>query len=198
MDQSATHDVKASDLAGPREFLEQPVGQGTMVRRPSETDIAGLAAHFSEMQTYYNRPVSNEVALKAAKLACKPPVNAFDPRVLVALADDKIVGSVVMNVTFPASDLSQSLYIRDLYVAKAARRSGVGRMLVEAAMRLRAAEGFSALEWTTDSSNAVARRLYETCGARKMDRTYFNERRGVARSAAARSRNRESQVLESD
>jgi GNAT superfamily N-acetyltransferase len=144
MDRSATHDVKVIDLAGPRGFLEQPIRQGIVVRRPSETDIAGLAAHFSEMQIHYNRPVSNEVALKAATLASKPPVNAFDPRVLVALADDKIVGSVVMNVTFPASDLSQSLYIRDLYVAKAARRSGVGRMLVEAAMRLRAAEGFSA------------------------------------------------------
>jgi ribosomal protein S18 acetylase RimI-like enzyme len=198
MDRSATHDVKAGDLAGPRGSLEQPAAQGIVVRRPSETDIASLAAHFSEMQAHYNRPVSNEVALKAATLACKTPVKAFDPRVLVALADAKIVGSVVMNATFPASDLSRSLYIRDLYVANAARRSGVGRMLVEAAMRLRAAEGFSALEWTTDSSNAVARRLYETCGARKMDRTYFNERRSVARSAAARSRNRGLQVLESD
>lgn len=149
-----------------------------VIRRPTEADVQGLAAHFSEMQTHYKRPVSDASAIKAAALACKPPVNTFDPHVLIAVAGDSVVGSLVMNVTFPAAELTLSLYIRDLYVAQAARRSGVGRLLVKAAQRLRAAEGFSSLEWTTDSSNAAARKLYETCGARQMDRTYFNERRG--------------------
>jgi GNAT superfamily N-acetyltransferase len=149
-----------------------------VIRRPTEADVPGLASHFSEMQTHYKRPVSDAAAIKAAALACKPPVNTFDPHVLIAVAGDNVVGSLVMNVTFPAAELTLSLYIRDLYVAQAARRSGVGRLLVKAAQRLRAAEGFSSLEWTTDSSNAAARKLYETCGARQMDRTYFNERRG--------------------
>jgi GNAT superfamily N-acetyltransferase len=148
------------------------------VRRPTEADILSLARHFSEMQSHYKRPVSDAAAVKAAALACKPPVHTFDPHVLIGVSGDTVVGSLVMNVTFPAAELTLSLYIRDLYVAQAARRSGVGRMLVKAAQRLRAAEGFSSLEWTTDSSNAAARKLYETCGARQMDRTYFNERRG--------------------
>jgi GNAT superfamily N-acetyltransferase len=148
-----------------------------VIRRPTKADVQGLARHFSEMQSHYKRPVSDAAAVKAAALACKPPVNTFDPHVLIAAAGDNVVGSLVMNVTFPAAELTLSLYIRDLYVAQAARRSGVGRMLVKAAQRLRATEGFSALEWTTDSSNAAARKLYETCGARQMDRTYFNERR---------------------
>jgi GNAT superfamily N-acetyltransferase len=161
-----------------------------VVRRPCETDIPALAAHFSDMQAHYGRPVPDVVAIKAAAVACRPAVNTFDPRVLIAIAADTVVGSVVMNVTFPASELTLSLYIRDLYVAKSARRCGVGRKLVDAANQLRASEGFSALEWTTDSSNAAARRLYETCGARQMDRTYFNERRGATRQVAAERRRR--------
>ncbi len=155
------------------------LAQDIVIRHPSEADIPALAAHLSEMQAHYDRPVSDAVALKAAALACRPAVSTFDPRVLIAVAGDTVVGSVVMNVTFPASELTLSLYIRDLYVARSARRCGVGRMLVKAATQLRASEGFSALEWTTDSSNASARRLYEACGARQMDRTYFNERRGT-------------------
>ena len=156
-----------------------------LVRRPGEADIAALAAHFSEMQSHYNCPVPDPVATEAAALMCKPPIGAFDPRVLIATTGDAVVGSLVMNVTFPAYALTKSLYIRDLYVAKAARRRNVGRMLVTAATRLAVSEGFSAVEWTTDSANKAARKLYESCGARQIDRTYFSERRGVARPVAA-------------
>lgn len=156
-----------------------------IVRPPCEADIPNLAAHFSEMQAHYGQPVPDAVALKAAVLACNPPIHTFDPRVLVAVEGETVVGSIVMNVTFPAAELSLSLYIRDLYVAKVARRHGVGRMLVKAATSLRANEGFSALEWTTDSANAAAKRLYEACGARQLNRTYFNERRGDAKPVVA-------------
>ncbi len=131
------------------------------VRRPTAADIPGLAAHFAEMQTHYDCPVSDAVATDAATLACKPPTATFDPRVLIATVSDSIVGSLVMNVTFPASALTKSLYIRDLYVAKRMRRSQVGKMLITAATTLAAAEGFSAVEWTTDSANKGARKLYE-------------------------------------
>jgi ribosomal protein S18 acetylase RimI-like enzyme len=78
--------------------------------------------------------------------------------------------------------LTKSLYIRDLYVAQSMRRSRVGRMLVTAATHLSVSEGFYAVEWTTDSANKAARKLYESCGARQIDRTYFSERRALAQS----------------
>jgi ribosomal protein S18 acetylase RimI-like enzyme len=164
--------------------------QPIIVRPPSEADIPSLAAHLSEMQAHYGRPVPDAMAAKAAVLACKPAVHMFDPRVLVALVGETVVGSIVMNVTFPAAELTLSLYIRDLYVAKSARRRGVGRKLVMAANRLRAEQGFSALEWTTDSSNAAARRLYESSGARQIDRAYFNERRGLVEPVGTDRRRR--------
>jgi ribosomal protein S18 acetylase RimI-like enzyme len=171
--------LTSSDAAG------QTPAEDITIRRPTEADIPGLAAHFSEMQTHYNCPVPDAVATDAASLACKPPTATFDPHVLIATVGNAIVGSLVMNVTFPASALTKSLYIRDLYVAKKARRSSVGRMLVTAATALAVSEGFSAVEWTTDSANKAARKLYESCGARQIDRTYFSERRGVARPVAA-------------
>jgi GNAT superfamily N-acetyltransferase len=159
----------------PHEVAQANCGSqvGMVVRRPCEEDVPGLAALFSEMQAHYDRPVSYEAALSAAALACRPPVSTFDPRVLIALVGDDVVGSIVMNVTFPAFELSLSLHIRDLYVSRSMRRSGVGRLLVKSAARLAVNEGFSALEWTTDSANKAARKMYEICGAKQLDRTYY-------------------------
>jgi len=194
MDQSVPSGAKLGGTVPSIGSPDWACAEDIVVRRPSEADIPALAVLFSEMQSHYKQPVSDAAATEAAALACRAPANTFDPRVLVALAGDAVVGSLVMNVTFPASELTLALYIRDLYVAKTVRRRGVGQMLVRAATHLRASEGFSALEWTTDSSNAAARRLYEACGARQLDRTYFNERRGVKRPVAAERRLRGGQV----
>jgi ribosomal protein S18 acetylase RimI-like enzyme len=200
MDQSVPTGANLGGIVPSVSSPDRACAEDIVVRRPSEADIPGLALHFSEMQSHYKQPVSDAAATKAAALACRAPTNTFDPRVLVALVGDAVVGSLIMNVTFPASELTLALYIRDLYVAKTARRRRVGQMLVRAATQLRVSEGFSALEWTTDSANTAARRLYEACGARQLDRTYFNERRGLderrgaKRPAAAERRLRGGQV----
>ncbi len=143
------------------------------VRAPRVDDVPGLAALFSEMQRHYLRPVPDETATEAALLACKPPVAEFDPRVLIAIIEGDVVGSIVLNVTFPAYELTKSLYIRDLYVAASARRQGVGRALVNAAAHLTYAQGFSALDWTTEATNYGAHKMYEACGARLLPRIYY-------------------------
>ena len=144
-----------------------------LVRTPQPSDVAGLAALFAEMQTHYSRPVSEACAREAAALACRTPATIFDPHVLIAMLDAAVVGSLVMNVTFPAFELTRSLYIRDLYVAEAMRRRGVGQALVRAGARLALEGGYSALEWTTNSANTAARRMYEGAGAERLDRTYY-------------------------
>ncbi len=144
-----------------------------VVRSAVDHDIPGLAALFSEMQHHYQRPVTDEQAVEAATLACRPVRTTFDPRVLIAAVDTTVVGSIVMNVTFPAFELTRALYIRDLYISQSMRRHGVGQALVKAAAHLAFEQGFSALDWTTETSNAAARRMYESCGARVLPRTYY-------------------------
>jgi GNAT superfamily N-acetyltransferase len=161
-------------FASARRFDESTsVDKALVIRRPRSLDIPGVAALFAEMQRHYRRPVTVERALEAATLACRPAHATFDPRVLIAVLEDVIVGSIVLNVTFPAFELTRALYIRDLYVSRSSRRYGVGQTLVKAAATLTYTEGFSALDWTTETDNSPARQMYESCGARVLPRTYF-------------------------
>ncbi|HET6183388.1 MAG TPA: GNAT family N-acetyltransferase [Acetobacteraceae bacterium] len=155
-----------------------------LIRAAEPRDAAALARLFDQMQRHYGRPVSADAALDAARIACQAPVHLFDPRTLLAFRGERVVGSLVMNVSFPAFELTRSLYIRDLYVAREERRSGIGRALVKAAAGLALREGFSALEWTTDALNAAARAMYESCGARRLERTYYRLFDDTLRAAA--------------
>jgi ribosomal protein S18 acetylase RimI-like enzyme len=152
---------------------ENRANAAIVVRMPTSDDVEGLAALFSEMQRHYRRPVTDAQALAASRLACQPPAATFDPRVFLAFLNNTIAGSIVLNVTFPAYELTRSLYIRDLYVAAAGRRAGVGQALVTEAARYTYASGFSALDWTTDGGNDAARAMYESCGARLLPRIYY-------------------------
>lgn len=145
------------------------------VRTPTAVDARSLASLWAEMQRHYGQPVADASAAAAAAFACEAGhASGFDPRVLVSVADTgAVVGALVMNVTFPAVELTRSLYIRDLYVAMVARRRGVARSLLRTAAALTLSEGFSALEWTADARNTDACRFYESAGAVRLDRVYF-------------------------
>jgi GNAT superfamily N-acetyltransferase len=155
------------------------------VRRPAPQDVAGLAQLLAEMQVHYGEPVSDDAALSAAAFLCQLGREDFAPRPLIAVERGRVLGSVVLNVTFPATTLSRSLYIRDLYVSYAARRRGVGRALVRAAAELTLAEGFSALDWTTAAGNTPARTMYDEAGANVVARVYYRLAGDALAQAAA-------------
>jgi len=143
------------------------------VRPAAPADIDRLTLLLAEMQRHYGQPVPIAKARDVAELLCTVPAEGFNPRTLLAHADGGVIGSCVLNVMLPAAELNRSLYIRDLFVSAATRRRGIGRALVRAACRLVRDGGFCALDWTTDSQNAPAIRLYDGCGSQVHDRTYY-------------------------
>jgi len=143
------------------------------VRPATPGDEASLAALLAEMQAFYAAPVPEADALETARLLCNLPPEGFNPRTLLALHEDQVIGSCVLNVMLPAAELRRSLYIRDLFVSARSRRKGVGHALIVGAAQLVREGGFCALDWTTDSQNLPARRLYDGIGGRVVARTYY-------------------------
>jgi GNAT superfamily N-acetyltransferase len=60
--------------------------------------------------------------------------------------------------------LTQSLFLKELYVRQAHRGHGIGRLLVRRVVEVAAETGCSRVEWMTEQTNAHARAFYARLG----------------------------------
>jgi GNAT superfamily N-acetyltransferase len=87
-------------------------------------------------------------------------------RALLAWDGDALAGFSSYSVLWPAAGLTRSLYLKELYVARAHQRAGLGQALMEALYRVAADAGCSRVEWTTDTDNPGAQAFYEALGVK--------------------------------
>ena len=92
---------------------------------------------------------------------------------LIARDEDKPAGLAAYSFLWPAAGVTASLYLKELYVAQAYRRSGVGRILMAGLRDIARRRGLSRVEWTTDTSNQGAQAFYEALDARPLTSKIF-------------------------
>jgi GNAT superfamily N-acetyltransferase len=80
---------------------------------------------------------------------------------LVAKLDGQLVG-ITHFLEHPSTSSADVCYLQDLFTAPEARGHGVGRALIEAVADHARGLGCARLYWQTKTTNAVARRLYDT------------------------------------
>src|SRR2546430_11778687 len=83
---------------------------------------------------------------------------------LLAWADDQLVGMASYSFLWPAAGMTRSLYLKELFVAQARQRQGIGKLLVDNLLAVAAEHGCSRMEWTTDQESAGAQRFYAELG----------------------------------
>lgn len=83
---------------------------------------------------------------------------------LVLLAGDGPDGLAVLRFRAAIWSPGQECYLAELYVAPALRGQGLGRALMEAAMREARGRGADTMDIGVDEPDLVARRLYESLG----------------------------------
>jgi ribosomal protein S18 acetylase RimI-like enzyme len=137
--------------------------------------------------------VTEPVVIRAARAADEPVLRALDlanwspisspapappPRrpffrpgggpedVLVALAGSDIAGYAQIGRVLPLESNSHVLEVKGLMVDPAHRGHGIGRQLLEAAVREAGARGARRLTLRVLAPNQGARALYERCGFR--------------------------------
>ena len=129
-------------------------------------DQDAIAALCAELDGFYGdtpqgSPVERATLVREVLFA-DPPL-AF---ALLARDGDTLAGIAAYSFLWPAAGLTSSLYLKELYVAGAYRRQGIGAMLMEGLYEIAAQRGCSRVEWTTDQDNPGAQAFYDALGVK--------------------------------
>ena len=87
-----------------------------------------------------------------------------DPVTEYLLGGDPPVGVAQLRYRFGVWYAAPDCWLEDLYVADAARGTGLGRALVEAAFKRARQRGCARVELDVNEANGPARALYESAG----------------------------------
>src|SRR5689334_921789 len=141
------------------------------IRHARSGDDAQFALLLEENQRHYGHTVDDGAGAADASLLVGSPPGGM----VCLVADDggKLVGFAVLNPYFPGPRFTHGLYLKELYVAAAARSSGVGVKLIEGIRALANERGDTRVLWTTTEDNAGAQRFYDRLGMRREKKVFY-------------------------
>jgi GNAT superfamily N-acetyltransferase len=133
-----------------------------IIRHATPGDVPALAELLAERDRFYGvtRPDPEPAAIADALFG---PVPAG--RALAAVHDGAVVGLAAYSFLWPAAGVTRSLYLKELFVRAAARRLGIGKLLMRELQAVAAEHRCSRVEWTADTDQPDAQRFYAALGA---------------------------------
>jgi GNAT superfamily N-acetyltransferase len=127
-------------------------------------DASAVAALLEELDRYYGArefgPAEERTRLIDSVLFRDLPA----AHVLLARDGSRALGLAAYSFLWPAAGITQSLYLKELYVVEQYRKLGLGRALIGRLCQVAIDNACSRIEWTTDRDNLDAQQFYETLG----------------------------------
>lgn len=99
--------------------------------------------------------------------------------------DEQLVGFAAYSFLWPAVGLTQSLYLKELYVTESRRRSGIGTLLMTSLFEVATKHACSRVEWTTDDDNPDARYFYDKIARTSPSKLFYRLEGESLRRASA-------------
>ncbi len=135
---------------------------GSISTRPVEArDLEAIAVLFDAYRQFYEKPAD-------LALARRYIIERFqrNESVLIIAEDEtgEIVGFTQLYPAFCSVLADRTFVLYDLFVTPAARGTGAGRALMEAAEAHGRKAGAARLELSTAHTNVIGQSLYESCG----------------------------------
>ncbi|HSE12343.1 MAG TPA: GNAT family N-acetyltransferase [Rudaea sp.] len=131
------------------------------IRHATIHDLDTIVPLFDAYRCFYGRP--SDPALARAFLTER--FQHHESIILLAIDEGgAAVGFTQLYPVFSSVSCTRKYLLNDLFVGPAARRTGAGRRLIEAASAFARAQGAASLSLSTGVDNATAQRLYESLG----------------------------------
>lgn len=154
----------------------------TAIRLLRPEDHQALAALMVEMQGHYGVPCP-PVAEILAGLAALPA--GID--ILVAVKGQAVLGFASACNLYPGPGLKSGFFLKEIYVADAARGARLGRRLMTALAELALERGHRRIDWTADADDAALLRFYDGLGAAAYPKKVFYRLTGDALADLAKA-----------
>jgi len=136
------------------------------VRRATICDLEQLVPLFDGYRQFYGHSSDS----LGARQFLADRISRDESVVLIAQGSDgAAIGFAQLFPSFSSVLVAPSYLLSDLFVSPAARRRGVGTLLLKAAAETGRASGAVRLELPTAITNVSAQRLYETLGWKRDD-----------------------------
>ena len=132
----------------------------THIRRATDADLDAVTPLFDAYRRFYGQ--SGDLPRARAFLAAR--MQAGESVVLLAARDGAAVGFTQLFPIFSSVRTARMWVLNDLYVDAVARRGGVARSLLDAAVRFARDDGAVRIVLETSADNAAARALYRGAG----------------------------------
>jgi GNAT superfamily N-acetyltransferase len=158
---------------------------GTEIRPATEADAETLLQLILELATYEKAP---EKVVGDAETLRRTLFEQRAAEALLIEAGGEAIGYAIFYVTFSSWECRSGIWLEDVYVKPARRRSGIGRAVMEHLAALALERGHVRFEWCALDWNRPALDFYAGLGARRLgDWTMLRlERDGIERLAAGR------------
>ena len=136
----------------------------TVVTPAEPAQVEAIAALAEEMDRFYGATELEPLDLRVRQINEAIFSNPPSAYALLAWDGDQLVGFAAYSFLWPAVGLTRSLYLKELYVIEAARRRGVGNLLMRSLYEIAIKHDCSRVEWTTDRGNPDAQQFYAELG----------------------------------
>ena len=133
------------------------------VWRADAAEAADVARLIAEFGVWFGNREPGEEEIRAS---VERIMGGDDGEYLLGAVDDDGAPAGVCQLRFRWSvwKSAEDCWLEDLYVREEARRTGLGRALVDAALERARERGCKRIELDVNEDNAAARALYEACG----------------------------------
>jgi ribosomal protein S18 acetylase RimI-like enzyme len=138
-------------------------------RRAEVRDLDAVAALFDAYRQFYEMPADPVLARRYLD----ERFHRNESVILVAEGPiGELIGFTQLYPAFCSVAADRTFVLSDLYVIPAARGTGAGRALMEAAEAHARAAGAARLELQTAKTNTIGQSLYESCGWKRDELFY--------------------------